>query len=290
MRFTPPTQDSTRHPHFTLTTTRRAHLDIRKDLESVAPLISRLLSIGREFMAFDKDWVHLKTQEDFQYLSRIPYEERYKVEAVYADGRDMALYMRESLLSINFNFSKYPTLTAIIDEFEGSWVYGGYDPESPDTAKSACEKHNINLWSVDQMAALFRKQENLLKAVRATLQILKNSDLYKMENGIPLMSHSTKNNHFENIENCSIIINSDNSSATTIKTTGEPKVFSDLISAIKSSNLKKETEQKLIADVNSLSSSHQNGNFKEAYKSFMQNISAHITVFNPFLSGLSELL
>ncbi|MFI8748959.1 hypothetical protein ACIGG6_02980 [Vreelandella lionensis] len=39
-----------------------------------------------------------------------------------------------------------------------------------------------------------------------------------------------------------------------------------------------------------LAASHQSGGFKEAYKDFMQNVSAHITVFSPFISGLSGLL
>lgn len=162
-------------------------MDIRKDLESVAQYISRLLSIGYEFSRFDKDWVHLKNEEDFRFISRIPFATRNKVEAVYAEGRDMALYMSDELLSINSDFSKFPTLTAIIERFKDTWVYGNYDSEVPNIAKKTCEENAVQLWSVEQMCSLFKKQEQLLAAVRITLQMLQDSDLYKMENGLPLM-------------------------------------------------------------------------------------------------------
>lgn len=62
------------------------------------------------------------------------------MEAVYAEGRDMALYMSDELLSINSDFSKFPTLTAIIERFKDTWVYGNYDSEVPNIAKKHAKK------------------------------------------------------------------------------------------------------------------------------------------------------
>ncbi len=264
-------------------------MDIRKDLESVAPYISRLLSVGEEFRSFDRDWSHLKNREDFRFVSRVPQQERHKVEAVYACGRDMAIYMYGSLLSINDDFSRYPTLTAIIEAFKNSWVYGNYDQDIPHVAKAICEKHHVNLWSVDQMVVLFKKQEQLLAAVRVTLQMLKNSDLYKMENGIAIMRQEA-NIHVSGVSGSSININSSGATANVANNYNEPAIFADLISAIKSNYFDRETELNLIDNVHALAASHRGGSFKDAYKDFMQNISAHITVFTPFISGLSALL
>jgi hypothetical protein len=264
-------------------------LDIRKDLESVAPYISRLLSVGEEFRTFDRDWSHLKNQEDFRFISRIPHQERHKVEALYAEGRDMAIYMYDSLLATNYDFSRYPTLTTIIEAFKNSWAYGNYDQEIPDVAKATCAKHDVNLWSVNQMAALFKKQEQLLAAVRVTLQMLQDSDLYKMENGIKIMKQEA-NIHVSGVSGSSININSAGATASVTNNYNEPTIFADLISAIKSNGFDGETESKLIDNVQALAASHQSGGFKEAYKDFMQNISAHITVFSPFITGLSALL
>jgi predicted ribosome-associated RNA-binding protein Tma20 len=211
------------------------------------------------------------------------------VEALYADGRDMAIYMYDSLLAINSDFSRYPTLTAIIEAFKNSWAYENYDKEVPDVAKATCAKHEVNLWSVNQMAALFKKQEQLLAAVCVTLQILKDSDLYKMENGIKTMKQET-NIHVSGVSGSSININSAGATASVTNNYNEPTIFADLITAIKSNNFDGETESKLIDNVQALAASHQSGGFKEVYKDFMQNVSAHMTVFSPFITGLSALL
>ncbi|HCT3566605.1 TPA: hypothetical protein OTU00_004781 [Escherichia coli] len=264
-------------------------MDIRKDLESVAQYISRLLSIGYEFSRFDKDWVHLKNEEDFRFISRIPFATRNKVEAVYAEGRDMALYMSDELLSINSNFSKFPTLTAIIERFKDTWVYGNYDSKVPNIAKKTCEENAVQLWSVEQMCSLFKKQEQLLAAVRITLQMLQDSDLYKMENGLPLMKQEA-NIHVSGISGSSINIHSSGATATTTTNYNEPTIFNEMIEAIKSKNFDGATESHLIDNVQALAASHQSGCFKEAYKDFINNVSAHITVFTPFLAGISSLL
>lgn len=264
-------------------------MEIRKDLDSVAPYISRLLSIGEEFRTFDKDWSHLKNQEDFRFVSMVPYEKRHKVEAVYADGRDMAIYMYDALLSINSDFNRYPTVTAIVEAFKNTWVYGSYDPEVPNVAKEVCAKHNVDLWSISQMVALFKKQEQLLEVVRVTLRILENSDLYKMENGIPIMKQEA-NIQVSGNSGSSININSSEATASVTTNYNEPTIFSEMISAIKSNMLDNTTEKVLIDNVQALAASHQSGGFKEAYKDFMQNVSAHITVFSPFIPDLAALL
>lgn len=264
-------------------------MNIRRDLEPVAPYISRLLSIGEEFRACEKNWSHFKNEEDFRFVSRIPHQERYLVEALYADGRDMAIYMYDSLLAINYDFSRYPTLTAIVEAFKSSWVYGGYNQDVPITAKDTCNKYDVNLWSVDQMVTLFKSQERLLAAVRITLQMLKDSDLYKMENGIQTMKQ-VAGIHISSVSGSSININSADATASITTNYNEPAIFADLISAIKSNGFDSETEARLVDNVQALAVSHQKGGFTEAYRDFMQNVSAHITVFGPFIAGISALL
>ncbi|WP_305812791.1 hypothetical protein [Photobacterium leiognathi] len=41
-------------------------------------------------------------------------------------------------------YADFPTLTSIIDKFEGTWVYGAYDANVPDVAKSVCDKYGEN--------------------------------------------------------------------------------------------------------------------------------------------------
>lgn len=265
-------------------------MEIRKDLEEVSPHIARLLSFANEFSANNKDWSHLKNQEDFRFIYRLPNSERPKVEALYCDGRDMAIYMGGTLAEINYDFSRFPTLTSIVEGFDESWVSGNYDETVPDTAIEICKLHDVNIWSVNQMFHLFKRQEKLLSAIRGTMNILKGSDLYKLENGIKIMSKDKATINVSGVSNSSININSDNSTALVNQTYNEPEIFGEIVSAINSADLDDGVKQELLDSTQALALSHENGTFSSAYKDFMGNVSAHITVFTPFIASLSALL
>ena len=177
-----------------------------------------------------------------------------------------------------------------MEGFDESWVNGNYDDKIPDTAIKVCKKHDVNLWSVNQMFHLFKRQEKLLSAIRGTLNILKTSDLYKLENGIEIMAKDKTTISLSGISSSSININSDNSTASVNQTYNEPEIFGEILSAIKSTDLDDGVKQGLLDSTQALALSHENGTFSSAYKDFMQNISAHITVFTPFIASLSALL
>ncbi|MCP4992069.1 MAG: hypothetical protein GY928_40260 [Colwellia sp.] len=265
-------------------------MEIRKDLVEVSPYISRLLSFSKEFSESENYWSHLKNKEDFKFISRIPHQEQNKVEALYCDGRDMAIYMSSALSEVNFDFSAYPTLSSIVHGFDESWVNGNYDPNVPDVAAETCASHGVELWSVNQMISLFRKQEKLLSAVRVTLNVLKRTDLYKLENGIEIMEEKKSIVNVSGVTGSSININSDNANASVTQTYNEPSIFSDIIEVLKNADLAESTRSELIDNTQSLALAHEKGTFSESYKEFMQNVSAHITVFTPFLTGLAALL
>ncbi|HAU9631308.1 TPA: hypothetical protein JFB66_003888 [Escherichia coli] len=265
-------------------------MDVRKDFEDVSSIISRLLSFSQQFNENNSTWSHLKNNEDFRFISKIPQTKRYKVELLYSTGRDMAIYMAETLAEINYDFGKFPTLTSVVEGFDDSWIFGNYPEDIPDVAIQICKEHDVNLWSVDQMYHLFKKQEKLLSAIRVTLDVLKRSNLYKLENGIDIMSEKNQIINVSGISTSSININSDGATATVSQTYNEPSIFNDMVNAIKNAGLDSETEKELIDNTQALAVAHENGYFSKAYKDFMQNISAHITVFTPFLSGLAALL
>lgn len=265
-------------------------MDVREDLREVSGHISRLLALAEVFSENNKYWAQLKNEEDFNRIYKIPNDDRYKVENLYADGRDMAIYMMGALGEINYNYARYPTLTSIVKGFQNTWVYGNYDPKTPDVAKEVCELHNVDLWSVRQMFKLFKDQEDLLAAVRATVAMLQNSDLYKEENGLPTQNKNPNQIHVSGVSGSNIMINSDGSNATISQTYNEPAVFSEMIAAIKALGCDSVTEGELIDSTHMLAASHKSGAFKDAYKDFMQNLSAHITVFGPFIPALTALL
>ncbi|MCV2402658.1 hypothetical protein OFY17_07160 [Marinomonas sp. C2222] len=263
-------------------------MEVRKDLLEVEGLFYRLLAIGESFSKNIEYWEHLKNKEDFRYICRIPFNVRHLVEAVYADGRDMAQYMAWTIGDANENYADFPTLTSIIEKFDGGLVYGAYDSSVPEKAQETCTEFNENIWSVNQMIDLFRKQENSLLAVKVTLKILKETDLYKKENGIEIMTKTNSTINVSDVTGSAININSTGASVTS--TYNEPKIFSKMLEAIKASELEKEEIDLLSDNVKMLATSYETGTFGDSYKDFMQNVSAHITVLSPFLAGIAALL
>ncbi|MDL2042874.1 hypothetical protein MT371_12980 [Vibrio parahaemolyticus] len=267
-------------------------MEVRKDLTEVEPLIHRLLSIGHTFSKNIESWLHLNDKEDFRCIERIPHNERPLVEALYADGREMAQFMAWTIIDINDSYADFPTLTSIVKKFEGTYVYGAYDENVPDVAKGICDKYGENLWSVNKMIELFRNQEHSLLAVKVTLQMLKESDLYKKENGIEIVKEVSSTINVSGVTSSAINIQSSSSSAqvTTHTQYHEPAIFGKMLESIKGSDLDEKAIEMLTANINMLATSHEAGNFSDAYKDFMQNVSSHITVFTPFIAGLSALL
>ncbi len=167
---------------------------IRNDLSQVENLISRLISIGEEFEAMDDRWSHMKNREDFDKVYLIEEQsKKHEIEEVYATGRDIAIYMSEALQRINADFTTYPNLSSIIKHFEGTWVYSDLS-EIIEKAKKSHTELNLNLWSFNRMLEMFNDQLNLLTVVKQTLNLLKNSNLYKIENGVEIMSNESNQN------------------------------------------------------------------------------------------------
>lgn len=257
---------------------------VRNDLRDVEGLISRLLSIGETFRKNDKDWSHLKNREDWYMIDRASDgRKKVQVERIYSDGRDMALFMSDALCSINHDFTKYPALTSIINGFKNTWVYS--DLESVLTAgRAAHDELQLNNWAFSQMATLFQGQIDLANAVRQTLDMLRATDLYKQENGLPV----DKDKGTVTIQNVSHSAISVNSSGVTQTITSDSSVFAELIKALQASQI--EERDQLVGLVEEMSHEHKGGNFISAYKKFMDAAATHVSVIAPFLPALTSLL
>lgn len=264
-------------------------MDIRPDLISISPYISRLLGIADEFHRNDNDWSHLKNKEDFRFIVRIPEHDRYKIDNLYSTGRDIAIFMASELRAVNYDYAKFPTLTSIIERFNDTWVYNN-NPTISATAESICEKYDVNLWSVGQMCYLYTQQIQLLNSIKQTLNILRTTDLYKIENGIPIMNNTTPNVVVTNSANSNININADNNNSTISINTDIPELFATIKEHISKQNLQPDTEELILNKIDALSESYKQGTYTAAYREFMQDLSAHITVLTPFLAGLASLI
>jgi hypothetical protein len=238
-------------------------LSVRKDLNEVEGFISRLLSIGKEFEAMDDRWSHMKNREDFDTIYQIKdYQKKSDIEEIYAIGRDMAGFMAEALYLINVDFIQYPTLTSIIKRIEGCWVYEDFS-EYIEKAVRAHDELELNVWAFRQMIQMLKQQISLLDSVKATFNLLKNSELFKLENGIPMKKHSDGINITASNSNVSV-----NSAGSTQSLNITNNVFSELRDAIKNSEIENKSE--LLESVVKLEDSQRRVISQKAIKNLSQ--------------------
>nr|WP_300311585.1 hypothetical protein [Halomonas sp.] len=259
--------------------------DIRGDFKEVEGKIARLLAIGEEFHGKDRDWAHMKNNEDWERNLHKILDDRKRsfFERIYSVGRDMGLFMSDALLSINYDVNTYPTLTCVIDRFNGSWIDSDLMPVIEE-AKKVHEEYELNCWAFKQMVVMFKDQMRLAQVVRSTLNSLKESDLYKLENGIPV-NNKTSNISISNVSGSNISVESSNVNQ---HIEGTDAIFADLMTAIDEADIDQKEALKIC--VEEMRSARGASGFAAAYKQFMTSAANHMTVVAPFIPALSALL
>jgi hypothetical protein len=155
-------------------------MEIRKDLKSAELFLNRLLEYSKVFDRYNiKDWSHLKNQEDFDRIYNFSDEERADIEKIYGTGRDIAVHMSFKLQAFNYA-DQYPTITSFINSFKDGWL-DEFEilVNISKSAKIKAQSLKSCPWAVDQ-----------LKAVKDTLNQLKTTDIFKIENGIDIMKEN----------------------------------------------------------------------------------------------------
>jgi hypothetical protein len=165
-------------------------MDIRKDFLSATSHLERLLLYGDEFAKNNREnWTHLKNKEDFTKIYGLDKDSQYKFERVYNKGRDLAAEMSFKLDEFN-NVSEYPTLTSYVLSFYDKNSIFLNIKELEEISLQAKQKRDELSYdcpgAVEQMILLFDKQINLLHNIDKTLELIKTTDIYKIENGKPM--------------------------------------------------------------------------------------------------------
>lgn len=157
---------------------------VRLNFESVRDEIYSLFELGKVFRGYDRNWIHLKTQEDFSKIYDFEFNIRDIFEKNYIYGKSCAYEVSMTLLSIN---SDYPSLTSIINELKKDLINVEKINELQNTlnkSKNMIESQNVNLYSINAMNILLEKQIQSLNEVLRVVRMLEFSDLYKKENHI----------------------------------------------------------------------------------------------------------
>lgn len=262
-------------------------MDIRKDFESAATFIHRLAGLGEKFSRYNREeWPHLKNREDFDKVYRLPDKERIQLEELYAKGRDCAIFMGSRLREFN-DVGQFPSLADYVDSFDRTWVNERDDlQEFLEKIQTITESIENAPWAVRKMIDVFDDQLRLLAAVRKTLDLLKHTNLYKIEKGdAPVEKESGINiGHINGRVN---IKSTDNSINITIDSS---PIFSGLSSAISNAPIEEAQKAQLLAKIEELKQAEGTDGFFQKYKEFMQNAANHMTVVSPFMPALTTLI
>jgi hypothetical protein len=261
-------------------------LTIRKDLKEVEPLVCRLLSIGKEYGSKDSYWSHLKNKEDWkQFIYSISDgRKRSLVERVYCDGRDMGLSLSDDLCSIDFDLTKYPNLTTIVHKFDDTWIYADLSFVIEEAKKAAGEITRYT-WAFNEMLKTFNEQIELAEIVKQTIKLLKKSNLYKLENKIPVEKEQTHSINIAQVSHSNIAVNSSN---VTQSLNVNTQLFDDILEAIHSSSI--EDKEALIVATEQMKTANKTGKLGETYKNFISSAASHMTLVSPFIPALTALL
>ena len=266
-------------------------MEIRNDLKTAEMFLNRLLEYSKAFSRYNrKDWSHLKNREDYDRVYDLSDDVRYDLEKIYSTGRDISICMSSMLQDFNYA-DQYPTITSFINSFKGTWL------DDFDTLENISKKGKIRSqelkncpWAVDEMIRLFDRQLDLLKAVKNTLNQLKTTDIFKIENGIDIM----KDNQgiVYNIGDISAgrvnLSSTDNS--INISDVSFEKFFDDISVALENGIPNKENLELLLKELNELKASVNTPQYRQKYNGFIQAAANHMTILAPFIPALSKLM
>jgi hypothetical protein len=253
-------------------------MKIREDLKDEEAMVSRLLSYGNQFRENDQPWSHYANKEDWHKVYNLPLgTERNNIELVYSKGRDMAYDMRSELAAINTDFINYPTMTKIVDEFQSTWI----DEDNQKTvrdARHAADELNFNNWAFNAMLKLFEDQIKLIESVRNTLKTLRESNLYKRENGM-------EDNKAQTIitgNSGNIAIGNSGQTSQSIKE--DEEVFTRLIDAIQKSNV--ESSALLVDAVREMAKEGKSDNSEQRLMNFLRVAQDQWSIVSPYVPAL----
>ena len=166
-------------------------MEIRTDFKEVSDLLEKILLYSDEFVKHEKTWRSLKHNEDFDLVYGLPNEQRFPLEGLYEQGRDLALSMIDLLNCFN-DVSACPTFVSYANHIE-RFLSKNVEESEHVMAVQIMENVNRNRYSaaVEEMIILSRDQVNILKGLEVWIRLAKDSRLYKEESGN--FSSSTSN-------------------------------------------------------------------------------------------------
>lgn len=267
-------------------------MEIRKDFVSAATYLHRLSGIGDEFSRLNNGrWSHLKNQEDFEKVYAMEHPRRTVFESMYCDGREMAGYMADQLQKFN-SVVNFPTLADYVKSFDKTWC------AKVEELKQRIEEMKSHVvvaatpWSVREMIGIWEDQVKLLGTIVDTLDLLKQTDIYRIEMGEIKLSDLNKQQFnigvVGNVHGGRVNVGSTDNSAN-INISAD-QVFTNIRDTLNTSNLSQHEKGNLLKCVEEMEANVGKPTFTKRYQDFIAAGANHMSLLSPFLPALSSLL
>lgn len=257
----------------------------RSDLNDAAGAVQTIYQIGVVFSENVRDWSHLKNNEDFNQIYSLSDTLRIPMEQIYNRGRQFAGDISEHTNTIWFRAGEYPTVTSIVERMER---YVACAPELDETLENG--KLAINIaglhrnFAMSQMVDVFTRQLASLGQISLQINMLKSSDQYKRENGLPTSSLGN-NYNFNNASNINVA-HGNNITQTNSTNNELNSVLAQMLAAAEASNISDKAE--LIALIDELKNSPKP--LSEKLGNFFVKSTKFLAVVGPFIAELGGLI
>ena len=267
-------------------------MEIRKDFVSAATYLHRLSGIGDEFSRLNSGrWSHLKNQEDFEKVYAMELPRRIVFENMYGDGRDMAGYMADQLRKFN-SVVDFPTLADYVKSFDKTWCAEVEELEQRIEEMKSHVVVGATPWAVREMIGIWEDQVKLLGTVVDTLELLKQTDIYRVEIGEIKLSDLNKQQFnigvVGNVHGGRVNVGSTDNSAN-IDISAD-QVFTNIRDRLSTSNLAHLEKGNLLKCVDEMEANVGKPTFTKRYQDFIAVGANHMSLLSPFFPTLTSLL
>lgn len=259
---------------------------MRSDLKQVEDKAARLREYAKTLDQLDRDWSHLRYQEDYRSIWQLPDEFRQPFDKLYAQGRQDAVNLKNWFWELD-DPARRPTLSSFVDGILPTLEQSLEESKARViTAKAAHDSLDHKFWSVSQMLQLTEKQSNIIDASIKVLLSMKKSNLYREERGETIVPD--KPSIMINSYNQQSIIQSPGSSLTVSANT--TTLFAEIRTKIQDLTVSEDKKRELTDSVDLMENAQGTGGFISAYQRFMSIAADHIGALGPFLPALAQLL
>lgn len=270
---------------------------VLNDIVDVDKLIEQIKVYIKKFQECEEFFIHCKNEENFERnLERQVPELKYKLERIYASGRDLAGSV-PSYISEYLAIERNSLLKTAIDKLEYQLEYlkkwGGNEYSE---VEKVYKESGYYEWSINHMLSKTIEMVNQIAEILVIIRIIKSSYSYQLQAGeittaeIREIMRANMNtiNNTGNFQNSQISNGNSNTNSMTVSPSNNEElalICQKLIEIIDQSEAKPEEKGAVKAIVQDMAEANNSSTIKDKYRKLTSVISDHITIGTAMLSS-----